>query len=174
MDFYTELLPLSNSSKDRDSNSNTNSPKPGTLAEGAAKLRPAKREDISAILSLIAANPEVLLPRTEAEMEELLDTTWVVEEGGVIQGCCCLEIYSKKICEVRTLAVSKDCQGKGYGRVLVEAAIAEANRRSIPQILTITSALGFFERLGFGACLKEKYALFHRGTSGAKGERTQN
>ena len=55
-------------------------------------------------------------------------------------------------------------------RLLVEAAISEANRRGIPQILTITSALGFFERLGFGACLKEKYALFFRGTSGAKGE----
>ena len=135
-----------------------------------ASLRSARSDDIPAILSLIAENPEVLLPRTIEEMMELLGTTWVVEDQGKIVGCCCLEIYSKKICEVRTLAVGKGQQGKGYGRLLVNAAIEEANRRGIPQILTITSALGFFERLGFGACLKEKYALFFRGTSGAKGE----
>lgn len=133
-------------------------------------LRLANAQDIPAVLALIGENPEVLLPRTPAEMQELLETTWVVDCEGRILGCCCLEIYSKKICEVRTLAVAKGQQGKGYGRMLVHAAIEEANRRGIPQILTITSAIGFFERLGFGACLKEKYALFFRGTSGAKGE----
>jgi amino-acid N-acetyltransferase len=135
-------------------------------------VRQAHSQDIPHILALIGENPEVLLPRSAAEMQELLETTWVVEEQAKIVGCCCLEIYSKKICEVRTLAVAKGHQGKGYGRLLVEAAVSEANRRGIPQILTITSALGFFERLGFGACLKEKYALFFRGTSGAKGEQS--
>ncbi|NDC38010.1 MAG: GNAT family N-acetyltransferase [Proteobacteria bacterium] len=140
------------------------------MTETPVSLRLATVQDIPAILSLIAENPDVLLPRTTAEMQELLETTWVVEQGRTVMGCCCLEIYSKKICEVRTLAVAKGQQGKGYGRLLVNAAVAEANRRGVPQILTITSALGFFERLGFGACLKEKYALFFRGTSGAKGE----
>jgi len=140
------------------------------MNQSIGSLRAATMLDIPAILSLIAENPEVLLPRTAPELQELLDTTWVIDDGGKILGTCCLEIYSKKICEVRTLAVAKGQQGKGYGRILVNAAIAEANRRGIPQILTITSALGFFERLGFGACLKEKYALFFRGTSGAKGD----
>ena len=133
------------------------------------KIRRARKSDVPAILELIAENPDTILPRTAEELADLVRTTWVAEEKGRVVGSCCLEIYSKKICEVRTLAVLRDFRDQGYGRRLVRAVVREANRRGIHQILSITSARSFFEKLGFGSCLREKYALFWRGTSGAKG-----
>lgn len=125
-------------------------------------LRRATAGDIDAILALVEANREHLVPRPRSEVEQLLDTFWVVEEGGEIAGCCCLEVYSPKIAEVRSLAVRAGSRGRGYGRQLVAAAIDEAKRRAIPQVLVITSNPEYFERLSFGPCLNEKYALFWR------------
>ncbi len=129
-------------------------------------LRKATADDIAAIQQLINANLDKLLPRTDEEILELLDTYWVIEEQGEIVGGCCLEIYSRKIAEVRSLAVRDDCRGKGYGELLVHHAIEEAERRHIRQVFAVTSTREFFEKLGFGPCLDEKYALFWRGTNG--------
>jgi N-acetylglutamate synthase-like GNAT family acetyltransferase len=90
----------------------------------------------------------------------MIDAFWVIEEDGAIAGCCCLEIYSPKIAEVRSLAVRPASRGRGYGARLVDTAIAEAQRRNIPQVLVVTSNLEFFGRLNFKTCLNEKYALF--------------
>jgi amino-acid N-acetyltransferase len=73
-------------------------------------------------------------------------------------------VYSPKIAELRSLAVQDSSRGHGYGRRLVEAAVEEAERQKIRQILVVTSTREFFEGLNFGACLNEKYALFWNGT----------
>ena len=44
--------------------------------------------------------------------------------------------------------------------MLTDAVVAEAQRRGIPQVLVVTSNREFFEKLNFGSCLNEKYALF--------------
>ena len=125
-----------------------------------ATLRKATRNDVNGILALIAHNPERLLPRPRSEVEQLLDTFWVVEDEGEILGCCCLEVYSSKIAEVRSLAVREDARNQGYGALLVETAVSEARRRHIPQVLVVTSNVDFFGKLNFKTCLNEKYALF--------------
>ena len=122
--------------------------------------RPARTDDIDAIVELIRAHPEQLLSRSRQDIEALLDTFWVIEEGGAIVGCCCLEVYSPKIAEVRSLAVRESVRGRNYGRRLVQAAIAEARSRNIPQILVVTSNPEFFGRLNFKTCLNEKFAMF--------------
>ena len=53
-----------------------------------------------------------------------------------------------------------EARGRGHGAALTAAAVAEAERRDIPQVLVVTSNREFFERLNFGPCLNEKYALF--------------
>jgi amino-acid N-acetyltransferase len=131
-----------------------------------AILRRAVRDDIEPILQLISAHPGQLLRRQREEVEQLLDTFWVVDEGGALAGCCCLEIYSPKIAEVRSLAVREASRGRGYGARLVDAAVAEAKRRGIPQILVVTSNVEFFGRLNFQTCLNEKYALFYEDRPG--------
>ena len=126
-------------------------------------LRKATSADIPAIQNLINANLDTLLPRTDDDIRELLHTFWVIDDDGEIVGCCCLEIYSRKIAELRSLAVRKDCRGKGYGEQLVKVVVEEARKRRIRQILVVTSTREFFEKLNFGPALDEKYALFWSG-----------
>lgn len=123
-------------------------------------IRKAEAQDVEAILAVVDSNTDRLLARDREEIVSLLDTFWVAEDGGRIVGCSCLEIYSPKIAELRSLAVLPEYRGRGHGAALTAAAVEEAERRGIPQVLVVTSNREFFERLNFGPCLNEKYALF--------------
>ena len=126
-------------------------------------VRKATTKDIPGILALVQMHPTTLLPRTNAEYQELIATTWVAEDKGVIVGCATLEIYSPKIAEIRSVAVHPEYQGRGYGAQLVGAAVAEGRERKIHEIMVVTSSPEYFRSLGFGACLNEKFALFWDG-----------
>ncbi len=123
-------------------------------------IRLARAEDVPAILELIHNNNDRLLERSPEEIESLLPTFWIAEQDGIVVGCCCLEVYSRKIAEVRSLVVREDYRHRGLGRSLVSEAVNEARRRSIREILTVTSELSFFASLSFRPVLNEKYALF--------------
>ena len=126
-------------------------------------IRKAVREDIPGLVELVSENLERLLPRSEEDFSELIETTWVAEEQGKIVGCATLEVYSPKISEIRNVAVKAGFRAKGYGQTLVETAVEEARFRGIRQILVVTSSPEYFEKLNFGPCLNEKYALFWNG-----------
>jgi amino-acid N-acetyltransferase len=128
-----------------------------------AELRIAKLQDIPEILALIEANRDHLLPRTEAELRESIQNSWVIDLEGEILGCVILDVYSPKIAEIRSLAVRKDQRGRGFGKLLVEAAVAEGHSRGIREIMAITSTPQFFESLSFGFSPNEKYAVFWNG-----------
>ena len=130
-------------------------------------IRKASASDIPSILALVAANPETLLPRSEQEYLELIDTTWVAEIGGQVVGSCVLEIYSPKIAELRSFVVHDQFRDRGVGKELAMAAVEEGERRGIREILVVTSSPDYFEKLGFGDCLHEKYALFWKGKNRA-------
>jgi amino-acid N-acetyltransferase len=123
-------------------------------------IRRATLDDIDAIVGVVNTNTDRLLARDRDEIVQLLDAFWVAEVDGRIVGCCCLEVYSPKIAELRSLAVMPEFRGHGLGASLTDAAVEEAKRRGIPQVLVVTSNRAFFERLNFGPCLDEKYALF--------------
>lgn len=126
-------------------------------------LRKAVKSDVGGIHALITENLDTLLRRKKSELEGLIDTTWVVDEDGKIVGCCILEVYSPKIAEVRSVAVKKGHRGRGLGRQLVSAALDEAQKRKVRQVLAVTSNPEWFRQLNFGPCLNEKYALFWNG-----------
>jgi amino-acid N-acetyltransferase len=125
-----------------------------------ATIRAAAPDDVDGILALVNGNTDRLLARNREEVASLLETFWVAEDQDQIVGCCCLEIYSPKIAELRSLAVQPSHRGRGLGAALTALAVEEAERRGIPQVLVVTSNREFFERLNFGPCLNEKYALF--------------
>lgn len=125
--------------------------------------RKATTEDIPGIISLINDNLDKLLPREEPEVERLIDSFFVIEDKGAIVGCACLEVYSRKIAEIRSVAVAGSHREHGLGSLLVQAAIDEGQRRNIKEIMVVTSNLKFFESLNFTSCLNEKYALFWKG-----------
>ncbi|MBK5299359.1 MAG: GNAT family N-acetyltransferase [Vicinamibacteria bacterium] len=123
-------------------------------------VRKATHDDVEAILAVVNTNTDRLLGRDRDEIAQLLDAFWVAEVDGRVVGCCCLEVYSPKIAELRSLAVIPAFRGRGLGAALTDAAVGEARQRGIPQVLVVTSNREFFERLNFGPCLNEKYALF--------------
>ena len=123
-------------------------------------IRKATSADIPGILALITLYPDKLLPRTAEDYQELIHLTWVVEHDGLIAGCASLEVYSPKIAEIRSVAVHPDYKGRGYGAELISAAVAEARKQNIHEIMVVTSSPEYFRSLGFGACLNEKFALF--------------
>jgi N-acetylglutamate synthase-like GNAT family acetyltransferase len=104
-----------------------------------------------------------LLPRTTDELQSLLPSCFIAEKDGEIVGCAALEIYSKKLAELRSLAVANEAQRRGIGRSLVQACVQFAREQSILEVMAITSTEEFFQRCGFDFTLPgEKKALFIR------------
>ncbi len=102
-----------------------------------------------------------LLPRTFDELEDLLETSFIARLDGRIVGCAALEIYNKKLCEIRGLAVDPAAQGLGVGKKLVEACVALAEREGIYEIMAISVAEDFFRSCGFDFTLPNlKKAFF--------------
>ena len=131
-------------------------------------IRKAIRDDIPAIKELIASNPETILSRSDEELISLVDGFWVAEHRGRVVGCCCLEVYSPKIAEIRTVIVHDSVRGIGFGAALVQVAAEEAERQNIREVMVVTSSPEYFNKLGFGECLHEKWALFYRGKQRSK------
>lgn len=128
-------------------------------------VRLAQRADIPAISDMIRpyVDEGKLLERTYAEFEDLLPTFFVAvaEENGEIVGCAALEIYSRKLAEIRSLAVKASAQGRGVGKMLVDACVELAKERGILEVMAITSSDGFFQSCGFEYTLPgAKRALF--------------
>ena len=126
-------------------------------------VRPATEADIPALQIFITPFVEdgKLLPRTIDELTDLLEEFFVAELRGQIVGCAALEVYSPKLAEVRSLAVSPLMQGMGVGRKLVEACVQRARDMHILEVMAITSSEAFFKACGFDFTLPgEKKALF--------------
>ena len=127
-------------------------------------IRSAAAADITAIADLIKpfVDEGSLLERTYDEFEDLLPNFFVaVDEDGTIVGCAALEIYSRKLAEIRSLAVASSVQGQGVGRKLVEACVARAREQNILEIMAITASDAFFQSCGFDYTLPSlKRALF--------------
>ena len=102
-----------------------------------------------------------LLPRTFDELEDLLETSFVARYDGKIVGCAALEIYNKKLCEIRSLAVDSHAQGLGIGKKLVAACVELARQEDIYEIMAISAAENFFKACGFDFTLPSlKKAFF--------------
>ena len=134
-----------------------------TAPDSAPVVRPAVLDDVTArdefIQPFVAMGR--LLPRTRDELEELVRYGFLAEIDGKIVGFAALEVYSKKLAEVRSLAVAPGHQRHGIGKRLVQACVDLARERNILEVMAITSSEGFFQSCGFDFTLPgEKKALF--------------
>jgi amino-acid N-acetyltransferase len=126
-------------------------------------IRQAQHADLTAIEALIGrfVTGGKLLPRTFQELESLVDTLFVAEIDGVIMGCAALDIYNRKLAEVRSLAVAPEAQGSGIGKKLVQACVDLAVERGIFEVMAISSSEDFFMACGFDFTLpNERKAFF--------------
>lgn len=136
-----------------------------TPAESAPAfvIRPTDPIDVPALTLFIEPFVQQgrLLPRTYDELEDLTEHGFVAIAAGKIVGFAALEIYSKKLAELRSLAVSSAHQGQGIGKALVQACLDLAKERRIFEVMAITSSEEFFQRCGFDFSLPgERKALF--------------
>jgi amino-acid N-acetyltransferase len=81
-----------------------------------------------------------------------------IENGGIV-GCCALEIYSKRLAEVRSLSVDQKHQGRGIAASLIRHCLRLARQKNIYEVIAITGAQPLFEKFGFSTFHKERFAM---------------
>ena len=118
-------------------------------------IRQAQKRDKTGILRLVREHKAHLLQDHLPHISEF----FVAAEDDRIVGCCALEIYSKRLAEIRSLAVTKRFQGQGLATKLIEACLKRAKKKKIYEVLTITGAVKLFEKHGFHTFKQEKFAL---------------
>jgi len=120
------------------------------------EIRPAGKDDMAAIRGLIRLFPQHLVQRDLPRAPSF----FVAEVGGELVGCCALQVYSRRLAEVRSLAVHPDFQDRGLASELVERCTQRARERGVRELFAVTSETSFFARLGFATFRREKTAMF--------------
>ena len=125
------------------------------------QIRKAKNSDVQQIRALInemAARVDEdykhghMLPRSLNELyEHIRDYSVIVDDDDNIVGCCALHSCWDGLAELKALAVDDALQGQGWGRKLVDAALAESDDLGIECVFTLTNKHDFFDKLGFRA-----------------------
>jgi len=126
-------------------------------------IRRARADDVPAIHGLVHSysSRDLLLPRPLIDIYERIRDFWVAIDGtGQVVGCAALRIWWHDLAEIRSLAVSEEAEGHGYGRRLVEAVAHEATRYGIRNLFALTRVEPFFARNGFTAV--DRALLYHK------------
>ena len=125
-------------------------------------IRKALIPDVREIHRLLLdyARDGLLLSRSLAELYESLRDFYVFEVDGRVVGTAALNICWEDLAELRSLAVHPDFNGRGAGRELVLACLAEARLLGLRRVFALTYKQAFFEKLGFSVI--EKSQLPHK------------
>jgi len=114
-------------------------------------IRKAILQDARQIHQLLMAYVKdgLVLSRSLMDIFESIRDFYVFVEEGRVVGVAALNICWEDLAEVRSLAVHEDAAGRGIGRHLVEACLAEARQLGIGRVFALTYQQSFFEKLGF-------------------------
>jgi amino-acid N-acetyltransferase len=114
-------------------------------------IRPARIEDVEPMRALIGryAREDRMLERPREFLIERLRDYVVADDEGAFQGCCALAVLTPDLAEIRSLAVLPEASGRGIGKALVDACVAEARRLGLRRVFALTLVPEFFERCGF-------------------------
>lgn len=127
-------------------------------------IRQARVRDIPAIHQLVLSGTKQgkILKRSPRDLRKSVRHFWVAESDGKLIACCALEIYNKKLAEIRSLVVAPADQKKGVATRLLEHCLARARKKRIYEVLAITDRENLFRRLGFSEQLHGQKSLFLR------------
>ena len=104
---------------------------------------------------------EQVLPRTVAEMVELMRHGFEAHESGRLIGFVALEVYSRKLGEIQCLAVDPQYRRRGIGRRLVGHCVRRASDMGVSELMAISASEAMFRACGFDYSLpNQKRALF--------------
>lgn len=118
----------------------------------APGLRRARREDMTAIEDLIKSESMPAM-----EVEEWLDTFWVIEDGGAVAACAGIERYGEGAV-LRSVVVGKALRGTGEGDRLARHALDWARDDGAKRCYLFTmDAEPFWRRYGFERCTLDDF-----------------
>ena len=116
------------------------------------KIRAMRREDISGVLSVMRPfiKKEILLPRTEKQLETEYNNYIVYELDGAIRACAALHIYDRKQAEIAAVAVDESCSHIGIGPKMIQYLIEKAKTINLESVFIMTTQTAdWFEKQGF-------------------------
>ncbi len=120
--------------------------------------------DISGVKRLIAEGVSKghLLSRTDQDLEDLIEQRhlYVADHTMGIIGCAALDVYSKRLAEIRSVFVIPYFRRTKLGTLLIERCLEEAKRLNIQEVLSITDQTRFFEKIGFRKQLYGQSPMF--------------
>ena len=118
-------------------------------------IRAAVPKDAKRIKELIAKHPKQLV---QAHLPKLRDF-FVAEKNGCIVGCCALQVYSKRMAEIRSLVVDQRYWRQRIATKLIKECLKKAKKLRVFEVLSVTGSVLLFENQGFKMFNNEKYAL---------------
>ena len=121
-------------------------------------LRRASIDDVQQIARLVNrfAQKGKMLPITLNSLYERIRDFTVLENKKSILACGALHIVWEDLGEIRSLAVKKRHQGKGYGREVVDYLLREAAALKLNQVFVLTLEPEVFKKYGFRKVRKER------------------
>jgi len=117
----------------------------------AVNVERARLEDVEAMKALLDdfARSGDLLARSRLDLYENIRDFVVARRDGEILGLSALHISWIDLAEVRSLAVKRELQRQGIGRLLVERCLADAVELGLHRVFALTYQPVFFGTLGF-------------------------
>jgi len=141
------------------------------LADGTTiEIRPARPEDFDAVRDMhTKMSPDnfylrffSMSPRAaEQEARRICrepspdHAALLTVLDGEVVGCGALHLYGMHLAEVRSITIGKKAKGRGAGRLLIDALLAEAARQSVTCVCLFTRIPDFFGKMGFTVVDKE-------------------
>lgn len=91
-----------------------------------------------------------MIPLSIGDVIERLRAFLVAETpDGTLVGCVAVDATWDRLVEIRSLAVSRERQKRGVGKMLMDAALADAADFGAKEVFTLTYVQDFFARFGF-------------------------
>ena len=121
-------------------------------------IRRARLPDVNAIVGVTRTFGEegIMIPLSIGDTLERLRAFQVaVEEDGTVVGCVAVDATWDFLVEIRSLAVRRECHSRGIGRMLMDAALADARDFGTKEVFTLTYVPDFFSRFGFSVVSRD-------------------
>ena len=115
------------------------------------KTEKARVSDVPQMHKLINsfADKGEMLARSLSEIYENIRDYFVIRQGERVVACVALHVSWLDLAEIKSLAVTEDCQQQGIGVQIVEACLKETKELGIPTVFCLTYKPTFFEKCGF-------------------------
>jgi amino-acid N-acetyltransferase len=123
------------------------------------KVKKAELKDVYQIKNLINVNASkgLMLPVSINQLYERIRDFWVItNDQNKVVGCGALKIVWKDLGEIRSVAIKNNLRKKGYGRILINKLLEEAESIGLSKVFVLTYVPEFFEKFSFRRTEKSK------------------